>query len=242
MNMKLEDTIYKRQSIRNYNNKKLSDKCISSIRDFIDNSKVLNPNIKWSYDIVGVKNIKTVMPWKSPYYLIIYSQEKENYYENIGFIFQQVELYLQSNGIGCCWIGMGSPKNYTNKYEDQKFIITISFGKSDNDIYRDIDEFNRKRLDEISDKYDERLDVARLAPSAINSQPWYFTHNGDDSYNIYRKKHNLIKRRLLEKWNQIDIGIALAHLYISNKDTFEFYTEDDYKELSGYIYEGSFKI
>ena len=80
--MNLTEVIYKRQSIRKYNNKILSEESLDSIRNFIDNSKVLNNNIKWSYDIVDSSKIKTLMNWKAPYYIHIYSQKKENYNEN----------------------------------------------------------------------------------------------------------------------------------------------------------------
>ena len=57
--MNLTEVIYKRQSIRKYNNQNLSEESLDSIRNFIDNSKVLNNNIKWSYDIVDSSKIKT---------------------------------------------------------------------------------------------------------------------------------------------------------------------------------------
>lgn len=239
--MKPIDVIYKRQSIRKYNNLTLSDESLDSIKTFINNAKVLNPDIQWSYEIVDSNNIKTIMNWKAPYYIHIYSQIKENYHENIGFIFQQVDLYLQSNQIGSCWLGMAKPKDNSID-SDMEYVISLAFGYSDENIYRDINKINRKGLIEISDEMDDKLDVVRVAPSAMNSQPWYFTHTSDVEYNIYRKRQNILKRRLLDRLNKVDIGIALAHLYIANRDTFEFYVKEDCEKIDGYIYEGSFKI
>ena len=125
--MNLEDTIYKRQSIRSYDDAPLDNQTLDEIRDFIDNAKELNPNIKWSYEILPREKISTMMRWKAPHYIAIFSEEKENFYQNIGFIFQQVDLYLQSREIGTCWIGMASPKGYKNPDKSQKFIIAISF-------------------------------------------------------------------------------------------------------------------
>ena len=136
---------------------------------------------------------------------------------------------------------MASPKNFENEDSKQKFIIAISFGKTD-EGYRKINEFKRNDLKQISDKVDERLIPAQLAPSATNSQPWYFTHNNDGSYNVYRKKQNILRRRFTEKWNKIDIGISLAHLYITNTETFKFYIRDDAEQLRNYFYEGSFEM
>ena len=112
--MDLKETIYKRQSIRKYDKAPLSAESLDGLRKFIDNAKVLNPDIKWSYDIVGPENVRMLQRFKSPHYLLMFSEPKQNYLQNIGFIFQQVDLYLQSNGIGSCWIGAGSPNNYLN--------------------------------------------------------------------------------------------------------------------------------
>ena len=240
--MNLEETIYKRQSIRSYDSTPLDNETLDEIRDFIDNAKELNPNIKWSYEILPTKNIITMMRWKAPHYIAIFSEEKENYYQNIGFIFQQVDLFLQSKGIGTCWIGMGSPKNYKNPDESQKFIIIISLGWPKGNIYREIDQFRRKGLEDISDKIDERLTPAQYAPSASNTQPWYFTHSEDGGYDLYREKGRMLRNRIYGKWNQIDVGIALAHLYVAYKDSFKFYKKDNPKELKGHFYEGSFEI
>ena len=113
--MNLEDTIYKRQSIRSYDDSPLDNQTLDEIRDFIDNAKELNPNIKWSYEILPTENISTMMRWKAPHYIAIFSEEKENYYQNVGFIFQQVDLFLQSKGIGTCWIGMGHLATYLRR-------------------------------------------------------------------------------------------------------------------------------
>ena len=125
------------------------------------------------------------------------------------------------------------------KENNPKFVIAISFGKS-NDLTREISQFKRKSLSEIADTEDERLIPAQLAPSAVNSQPWYFKHI-DEGFDVYKVKHNIVKRKILGKWNDVDIGIALSHLYVSNPETFEFEVKDK-KDIKGYTYVGSVKI
>ena len=240
--MNLEETIYKRRSIRKYDDDPLEQETLDEIREFIGDIPVLNPDIKWSYEIVGPKNVKTLMRWKAPHYLLIFSEPKQNYLQNIGFIFQQVDLFLQSKGIGACWIGAGSPKNYENPNPEHEFVIMLAFGNPVGELYRNKDQFKRKNLDEISDIADERLIPARLAPSAANSQTWYFKHNDDGSYDIYRNRRRLNLNSRMVNWNKIDIGIALAHLYISNSDTFGFTLDKPHKELKGKVFEMSFVI
>ena len=105
-----------------------------------------------------------------------------------------------------------------------------------------IEAAQRKSLDEISDNSDEKLVPAQFAPSASNTQPWYFTHNDDGSYDLYRVKLGRLRNRFYKKWNKIDTGIALAHLYVANKDSFRFYMKDNPEESKGLFYAGSFEI
>ena len=142
--MDLRETIYKRQSIRKYDKTPLDEKTLSELKQFIDNAKVLNPDISWSYDIVGPENFRVLQRFHPPHALLMFSEAKENYNQNIGFIFQQVDLYLQSRGIGSCWIGAGGPKNYENKNPDHKFVIMMIFGNPKGEIYRERTQFQRK--------------------------------------------------------------------------------------------------
>ena len=229
--MDLASQIFIRKSCRKYLDDEID---MSQIHEFMSTVKPLIPEINYSYKILTRDEVSLKTRWSAPYYLAIYSDKKENYGLNIGFIFQQLSLYMQSLNIGSCWVGMGSFKE-----KNPEFVILMSFGKS-NDLKRDISKFKRKSLSKISDIEDEKLKVAQLAPSAVNSQPWYFKHT-DEGYDVFKVKHNIVKRKILGKWNDIDVGIALSHLYVSNKDTFQFKFKNK-SDLKGYIYTGSLKI
>lgn len=229
--MDLASQIFIRKSCRKYLDDEID---MSQIHEFMSTVKPLIPEINYSYKILTRDEVSLKTRWSAPYYLAIYSDKKENYGLNIGFIFQQLSLYMQSINIGSCWVGMGSVKE-----KDPEFVILMSFGKS-NDLKRDISKFKRKSLSKISDIEDEKLKVAQLAPSAVNSQPWYFKHT-DEEYDVFKVKHNIVKRKILGKWNDIDVGIALSHLYVSNKDTFQFKLKNK-SDMKGYIYIGSLKI
>lgn len=229
--MDLASQIYVRKSARNYLDDEID---MSAIREFLDNVTVLTPEINYSYEILTKDEVNIRTRWKAPYYIALYSEKKENYGVNLGFVFQQLSLFMQSLGIGSCWVGMA-----TVKEKNPEFVILISFGKSD-DMTRDITKFKRKSLSEISDMEDERLKPAQLAPSAVNSQPWYFKHT-EDGFDVFKVKHNIVKQKIFGRWNDIDIGIALAHLYVSNKNTFEFEFKNK-EDIKGYTYVGSLKI
>lgn len=229
--MNLEKQIYIRKSCRNYLDDEID---MNIIHDFMKSVKILNDGINYRYDILTVDDISNRARFSAPYYLAIYCDDKENYLD-MGFIFQQLCLHLQSRGIGNCWVGLASPKK-----KDFDFVISIAFGKSDK-MTRNRSSFKRKSLSKISDAEDERLIPAQLAPSAINQQPWYFRHS-NDGFDVYQVKYNILKRQFVKKWNPIDVGIALAHMYVANEDTFEFYRKTDFEEIKGHSYVGSIKI
>lgn len=76
------------------------------IHEFIAQVKPLNEDINYRYEILEKDNVNLKTRWSAPYYLALYSEKKENYLVNIGFIFQQVSLFLQSIDVGSCWVGM----------------------------------------------------------------------------------------------------------------------------------------
>ena len=105
--MDLSDQIYKRKSCRKYLDDEID---MSAIKEFMDNVKPLDSKINYSYEILTKDELNIRTRWKAPYYLALYSQKKENYGVNIGFVFQQLSLFLQSLDIGNCWVGMASLK------------------------------------------------------------------------------------------------------------------------------------
>ena len=230
--MDLASQIYVRKSCRNYLDDEID---LSDIREFISDVKPLDDTIQYHYEIFKKDDVNLRTRWSAPYYLALYSEDKPLSRENLGFIFQQVSLFMQSIGIGSCWVGMASLKE-----KNPEFVIVIAFGKSDK-MTRDKSSFRRKSLSELSDYEDNRLIPAQLAPSAINSQPWYFKHN-EDGFDVYQRKQNLLKRQILNKLNPIDVGISLAHLYVENEETFQFYVKNDFENLKGFMYTGSIKI
>ena len=230
--MTLNEMIYHRKSCRSFAGHPVDGSMIEKILSF--ELKPLYPDIKVRMDIVGKDRVKCICPWTTPQLITIYSEEAEGYLENIGFLFQQMDLYLQTLGLGVCWLGMGrmNPKT-TTPVEGMKFIIMLALGHPKGDQLRhDMKGFKRKSMEQIADKADPKLEPARLAPSAINSQPWYFTHDSDDTIHVYCSK----------KGSRLDAGIALAHLYIANEETFQFFKAENVTEVTGYAYIGSITL
>ena len=234
--MTLQEMIYKRRSCRGFTNVPVEEELIRKIRDFP--LKPLYPDIPVRWDIVSRAEVKCICPWTTAQLITVYSEEKEGYLENVGFLFQQMDLYLQSLGLGVCWLGMGKMNPKTAQGEDSmQFVIMLSFGYPKGDqLRRDGKGFKRKNLAQISDREDPRLEPARLAPSSVNSQPWYFSHT-EDTIHVYCTRKGM--RNYL---NRIDMGIVLAHLYVANADTFRFFQAENVPTVQGYGYIGSVTI
>lgn len=231
--MTLHEMICKRRSCRSFTGVPVEEAMIETIKAF--SMKPLYPEIRVHWDIVPRNQVKCICPWTTPQLITIYSEETDGWLENVGFLFQQMDLYLQSLGLGVCWLGMGRMHPKTSPaVEGMQFAIMLAFGHpKGNQLRHDLKDFNRKTLEQIADRVDLRLEPARLAPSAVNSQPWYFTHEGDNIH-VYR-----IRNSRLDYMNCIDMGIALAHLYVTNRETFRFFRAENAPAVPGCNYVGS---
>lgn len=237
--MPLREMMYKRKSVRKYTAEKVDAQTLCKIQEFITQAKPLYPELKMRIELLERSQIKSPFPWTPPHAVVAYGEDKDGAYENAGFVLQQIELYLETLGLGVCWLGMGKPNICVadNKENDLKYLILLGFGCPDEPLFRDVEQFKRKSLAEIADREDERLESARLAPSSVNSQPWYFTHAGE-KLRVYCRTKGLLNR-ILGNMNKIDMGIALAHLYVQHGEKFHFLTETDGVAFSGYRYSGT---
>lgn len=231
--MTLNEMIYRRKSCRSFTNVSVDTATLETIKAFP--MMPLHPKIKVHWDIVSRNQVRCICPWTTPQLIAVYSEKADGWLENIGFLFQQMDLFLQSLGLGACWLGMGrmNPKT-APQVEGMRFVIMLAFGyPNGNPLRHDLKSFKRKTLEQIADQADPRLEPARLAPSAINSQPWYFTHEGDNIH-VY-----CIRNGRVGYMNRIDMGIALSHLYVANRETFRFFKVENAPVVPGYDYIGS---
>lgn len=244
--MELREMITRRRSFRSYTGVPVAGETLEKITAFCAELKPLYPDRPIRSEIIGADCIRSILPWLPPQAVAIFTPEEVDDLENAGFVYQQLDLYLQSLGLGTCWIGMGALNGkgeaLTDRKDGMKLAILIAFGYPKGDGLRTGPEaFQRKSLSEIADREDARLEPARLAPSSVNSQPWYFTH-GEDCIRAYCIAPGLLRHKSLKRFNRIDMGIALAHLYVSNPGTFRFFREENAPEEKGYYYVGSFTL
>lgn len=234
--MDLFDAISRRKSCRKYISEPLSEMQLEEIEMVLHTFEPLFPNASLNYRFVnettGMFNIK------APHYLVISGEGKEREKENAGFIGEQFMLWLDVHELGGVWLGSSKDATVQRNNFD---IIVIAFGKPEGSPHRELSEFKRKNISEITNNIgDECIKAVHLAPSGLNLQPWYFEKKGDRVL-VYRQ---LLKppTSLAYKLTKVDIGIALCHYAMACKHfgkNFRFTAEEPAEAKKGYEFFGA---
>ena len=216
----LYNAIFERRSIRRYNGQPANEQTLQQVHDFVQSAPRLYPEIAFDIDIVDPTQVGKLGVPKAPHYLLFYSDVTEDgsHLVNAGHFVQLLDLYLHTLGLGRCWLGLARPKQ--KELKGRPLIITLCFGYTDEQLSRDSAQFKRKPLDKISSGNDPRLEAARLAPSGVNSQNWFFAAREEDStkkIDVFRGKVSPLKPKLYEAMSFIDAGIAVCHLHLASR-------------------------
>lgn len=225
MKNSLYPMIFKRKSFhlfRNVGTEQIESDELEALKEAYNLFDRLYPNIKTAIRIVPASKVS--FKRDAEYCILIYSEKKENYLMNVGYIGEQMDLYLVSRNIGTLWFGIGKPDEQI--YDGLDYVIMIAVHKiSDESLYRkDMFKAKRKPLEDIWDGDTlGAAEIARFAPSACNTQPWY-VKNADGKLTVYRYKkpgkRGIMPVAAVSYFNRIDIGIFLCILEIclNNKE------------------------
>lgn len=209
--MNYYEMLFKRKSFHTFKNTEcITENDLAELTRFIDNVKPLDDSIRFSIKIVPES--ETTCKRGAQYCIEFYSEEKGNYLRNIGYIGEQIDLWLAEQNIGALWFGIGKPDEKQDG--ELKFIIMIAIAKMPETSFRkDMFKSKRKPVEEIWQG--ERLpltNIVRFAPSACNTQPWIAEFDGN-AIRIYRYKkpgkRGIMPADKVRYYNRIDIGIFM---------------------------------
>ena len=245
MNNELYNMIFKRKSFhlfRGIGNEHITDDELRDIEEFFNKVEPLYDDIK-----VKIRIVKEGSSCKrgQEYCILFYSEKKDNYLQNIGYMGEQLDLYLVSKNIASLWFGIGKVEE--KQLDGLDFVIMIAISKVDSDdkFRKDMYKSKRKEVSEIwnGDSYLDIANIVRFAPSACNTQPWLVDAK-ENELNVYRYR-KLGKRGIMPKdrvvyYNQIDIGIFLCFLELClNKNNIkydrELFIEEDHEKEKNLI-------
>lgn len=234
--MSLADQIPVRKSTRAYLNQPLDQAVLDQILAFVATIQPLDASRRTDFRLADRSQVTRLMPAAAPHYGLLFSSDQVRDLIELGFRYQQLDLYLHHLGLGSCWLGNAKPK--ADGVSDLPYQAMISFGTARGQAKRQPGTAKRKPLAEISSTADSRLEAARLAPSAINQQAWYFETEGN-LIHLYGQTGG-VKQWLSSRWIPIDLGIALCHVWLTQPD----WQYDYYAELAkpGRIYGGTIRL
>ena len=219
MNSSFYDMIFKRKSFhlfRNVGNESISEEEIDAIKNAYLEFSPLYSDIKTAVRIVPEK--QTNCRRGGEYCILLFSEKKDGYLQNIGYLGEQLDLYLVSRNIGTLWYGIG--KTREKPFEDMEFVIMFSIRKvvDDTRFRTDMFKSKRKKAEEMweGQQISGVTDIVRFAPSACNSQPWLVKNNGVLSVYRYRNpgKRGIMPKSMISFYNRIDIGIFICFMDI----------------------------
>ena len=237
MDNNLYDMIFKRKSFhlfRNIGEEHISD---DELKDIEEQFNKLTPLIEDINVKIKIVKDKTTCKRGQEYCILFYSEKKNNYLQNIGYLGEQLDLYLVSKNIGSLWFGIGKVEE--KKLDGLDFIIMIAIAKVDSSekFRKDMFKSKRKELSEIwnGNEYLDIAKIVRYTPSACNTQPWIVEVNRKELKVFrYRKegKRGIMPKDKVIYYNQIDIGIFLCFLELclnKNKVSYnrELYVEEN---------------
>ncbi len=235
MDKNLYKMIFKRKSFhlfRNIGNERLTEEELSEIEKAFYGFEPLVDGIK-----VKIKITEGAAMCKrgQGFCVLFYSEKKENYLQNIGYLGEQLDLYLVSKNIGTHWFGIGKPEE--KELDGLDFVIMMAIAKVDSpDKFRkDMFKSKRKELSEIweGEHYSDIGNIVRFAPSACNTQPWK-VEASENELKVYRYrkegKRGIMPKNMVIYYNQIDIGIFLCFLELCLENAGLDYSRNVFEE------------
>lgn len=209
------DMIFKRKSFHIFRDiGKIEPEELEKIEEAYKTLKPLDENIRTEIRILPAGS--TSCKRGQEYDILIYSEKKEGYLRNAGYIGQQLDLILASMDIGSLWFGIGKTEEI--EHEGLNFVIMFGIAKMPAEKFRkDMFKSKRKTIGEVwgGNNFLEIGNIARFAPSACNTQPWKVEAKENEII-VYRYKkpgkRGIMPADKVVFYNRIDIGIFLLFI------------------------------
>lgn len=255
----IKEIISARYSVRNYSDKPLSKEIIEKINSYIKglsnpfNKQVRIQLIKKDASNENIKLGTYGVIKGANYFFVSACKDDDTSLMALGYSLEKVILYCTSLGLGTVWLGgtfkKGAFAKAINLQEDEilpivspvgyeggkKSLLGTLFGNHHNkrkpfsELFFNRD-FNTSLTEDDAEEYFEPLEMLRLAPSAVNKQPWRVVKE-DDKIHFYLASTNSL--------NRVDIGIALCHFHLTaleNKLEGGFEVDNNRNEDSKFTY------
>lgn len=237
------ELIKERRSVRTYDGRTVDESTREQLRSFAQD--IRNPfNIPVEFKFLDAKKDGLTCPVVSGTGLYAAGKIKNLPDANVafGYSFEAFVLYAQSLGLGTVWLGgtmnrtafeqamalgedemmpCATPIGYTARKMTMRESMMRKAIKADErlpfeELFFD-GSFDAPLTKEKADKFAEPLEMVRLAPSAVNKQPWRVVVV-DNTAHFYLKRSKGFGHEGKPDMQMIDIGIALCHFALTVKE------------------------
>ena len=241
--MKWSELIKKRRSIRTFDGEGLSDSEISEITEITKTAA--NPygiSIDWTVLDAKENGLSSIVIVGAEKYIAGKIRCVPHAEEAFGFSFEKIVLEVLGMGIGTTWIAgtmnrqafekavslgtdemmpcvspIGHP---ASKMSVRETVMRKNIGAEKRLPFEELFFLGsfEKPLSEADDEISFMLNMVRLAPSAVNKQPWRVVISGNKAHFYEKKSRGYVSEG---GWDiqKIDIGIALCHFVLAAEES-----------------------
>lgn len=240
--LKIEEIIRKRYSVRTFNRRPVDAEIKNKIMEFADNiSNPFGPKVRFKWLESGAPENGKLGTYGiirgTDLYIGTAVPEDEHAMEALGYEMEELVLYMTGLGLGTCWLGGTFNRSAFEKAmqlkENELFTIVSPVGyaaekksliekimrfgsKGDNracweELFFSGD-FSTPLTEEEAGEYGLPLEMVRLAPSAVNRQPWRVLYK-DGSFHFYEKHTKETEAVSEADMHRIDLGIGMCHFH-----------------------------
>ena len=263
------ELINKRRSVRTFSEKEVTKEELNKIQNYF--KECTNPfNVNTEFVIFDnlEKNIKVPVITNGRYYILGKVKKEANNAVAFGYSFEKLVLFLESIGLSTTWIAgtmdrasfenelnlnsdeiMPSitPIGYEAKKMSMKEVLMRKGIGADKRIdfdklffYHSFD--NSLNMDESNELY-KAFNSVRLAPSAVNRQPWRLVKEGNTVHFFKKGNKGYVNKEGFDL-QKVDIGIALCHFDLVLKElgyNTEIFKDETKKDIDDLEYIVSLK-
>lgn len=221
------EAIFVRKTVKAFQNEGIDQTRLEEIRsksreflplfEGIETDITILDNRKGQFRRIGLFGVR------APYYILFYSEEASRCQMNIGYLMQQMALWLCAKGYGTCFIGDMRVRRELQKKGGMTLTGILAFGRSHGNATRRRTEAKRLSLDELCvfretprEGIRSLLEAARMAPSYLNAQPWRFVVM-ESRIHIFTRKHQ-VEQMNRHRWEEVNFGILLANMMVTAEE------------------------
>ena len=210
------EAIKVRHSVRNYKAQRIEEETVALIRQKIDEiNRESGLHLQYIEDAGKTYNKllnRTSGLNSAPSVIACVGKENDpDLEEKVGYYGEKLVLYVQTLGLNTCWAGIFSRKKIPVVIDSgEKLVISIAIGYGENQGK----DHKSKAVDQISqtvgerpDWFDKGIEMALLAPTAMNQQSFVIKLNEDESVEFIDKGGFFSK---------VDLGIVRYHFEVGS--------------------------